>query len=138
SLVQDILNWTYVSNATGQPTAATPVITPATGTYTSAQSVTITDTTSGANIYYTTDGSQPTASSSLYSNAFTVSSTTTVKAIAIASGFNQSATATSVITISSQAQTSTPLISPGTGTYSSPQSVTITDATSGSNIYYTT
>jgi hypothetical protein len=100
--------------------------------------VTITDTTSGANIYYTTDGSQPSASSTLYGSPFTVSSTTTVKAIAFASGFTQSGTATSVITINSQAQTSTPLISPGTGTYSSPQSVTITDATSGSNIYYTT
>ena len=139
TLVQDIQTWTYVSNTTGgQPAAATPLISPATGTYASAQTVTVTDATSGANIYYTTDGSQPTASSTLYSNAFTVSSTTTVKAIAIASGFTQSNTATSVITINSQPQAATPSISPVSGTYTSAQTVTITDATSGSNIYYTT
>ena len=89
TLVQDILNWTYVSNGSAPPTAATPVISPTTGTYTSAQTVTITDATSGSNIYYTLDGNQPTSSSTAYNGSFTVSTTTTVKAIAIASGFSQ-------------------------------------------------
>jgi predicted histone-like DNA-binding protein len=40
----------------------------------------------GAEIHYTTDGSTPTAESALYSEAFTLSSTTTVKAIAIKDG----------------------------------------------------
>src|SRR5579859_7534859 len=134
---QEIFNWTYVSTTTGgQQTAATPVISPATGTFGSPQSVTITDATSGASIFYTLDGSQPTTSSTPYTGAFTVSATTTVEAIATATNFLQSATATSVITIS-QSQTATPLISPGTGTYSSPQTVNITDATSGSTIFYT-
>jgi Legume lectin domain/Chitobiase/beta-hexosaminidase C-terminal domain len=105
--VQDILNWTYVSTTTGGPQpAATPVISPTTGTYSSAQTVTITDATSGATIYYTTDGSQPTTSSTQYTGSFTVSSTTTVKAIATAPNFTQSATATSVITIQSGGSTS--------------------------------
>jgi hypothetical protein len=137
SSIQDILNWTFVSNSSGQPTTATPVISPSTGTYTAPQTVTIADSTSGSSIFYTLDGSQPSTSSTPYTAAFTVNSTTTVKAIATAPNFLQSVTATSVVTISSQAQTSTPLISPVTGTYSSPQTVNITDATSGSSIFYT-
>ena len=77
----------------------TPVITPATGTFTSAQSVTIKCNTTGADIYYTIDGSEPTESSTKYSNAFQVSATTTVKAIAVKSGYEDSSVATSTITI---------------------------------------
>ena len=40
----------------------------------------------GAEIHYTTDGNTPTAESTLYSEAFTLSDTTTVKAIAIKDG----------------------------------------------------
>ena len=40
----------------------------------------------GAAIHYTTDGTVPTAESTLYSEAFTLSATTTVKAIAIKDG----------------------------------------------------
>lgn len=77
---------------------ATPVITPATGTYTTAQEVSITCDTEGATIYYTTDGNDPTAESTQYTAAFTVSETTTVKAIAI-NGEYSSDIAESVITI---------------------------------------
>jgi hypothetical protein len=136
--VQDIMSWTYVSTTkAGLQTVATPVISPATGTFTSGQTVTITDSTSSSSIFYTLDGRQPTTSSTPYTSGFTVSTTTTVKAIATAPNFLQSATATSVITINSPSQASTPLISPVTGTYSSPQTVNITDATSGSTIFYT-
>jgi hypothetical protein len=91
---------TYTINAL--PPAATPVITPATGNYTSAQAVTITDTTPGASIFYALNGPAST-SSTKYTGPFTVSSTTTVNAIATAPNFSTSATATSAITI----QTST-------------------------------
>ena len=40
----------------------------------------------GAEIHYTTDGSAPTSESTLYSEAFTLSDTTTVKAVAIKDG----------------------------------------------------
>ena len=99
--IQEILGWTYSTGATGPPPAATPVITPATGSFTSAQMVSMTDTTSGASIFYTLDGTQPTASSTPYTVPFNVSSTTTVMAIATATNFSTSATATSVITIQS-------------------------------------
>jgi uncharacterized repeat protein (TIGR03803 family) len=117
--------------------AATPVISPVAGTYSSAQSVTITDSTAGATIYYTTNGTTPTASSSAYSGAITVSATETIEAIAIASGFSNSAVATAAYTIN-LAAAATPVISPTAGTFTSTQSVTITDATAGATIYYTT
>jgi hypothetical protein len=115
--------------------AATPVISPTAGTYSATQSVTITDSTAGATIYYTINGTTPTASSTLYSGAISVSATETVEAIAVASGFSNSAVASAIYTISLPA--ATPVISPAAGTYTSTQSVTITDATAGSTIYYT-
>ena len=54
--------------------------------FSSSTSVTITCTTSGAEIYYTTDGSEPSASSQKYTAPFTLSNTTTVKAAAIKGG----------------------------------------------------
>ncbi len=119
------------------PVVATPTFSPAAGTYSSAQSVTITDATSGATIYYTTNGSTPTTASSVYSSAIPVSVTETLEALATHSGDTNSAVASAVYTISLPV-VATPSFSPAAGTYSSAQSVTITDATSGATIYYTT
>nr|WP_223187738.1 chitobiase/beta-hexosaminidase C-terminal domain-containing protein [Streptomyces sp. CBMA29] len=82
-------------------TVATPTFSPAGGTFSSAQSVTISDATSGASIRYTLDGSTPTASSALYSAPLTISASTTVKAIGIKSGSTNSAVATASYTIGS-------------------------------------
>jgi N-acetylneuraminic acid mutarotase len=69
------------------PAAATPAFSLAQGTYTDLQTVTITDTTTNAIIYYTTDGTTPTASSTIYTAAIRVTATETLKAIAMASGY---------------------------------------------------
>lgn len=77
---------------------ATPTFTPAGGTYTSPQSVSIATTTTGASIYYTTNGETPTTSSHLYGTAITVDKNTTLKAIAYANGMaSDVATATYIM-----------------------------------------
>jgi uncharacterized repeat protein (TIGR03803 family) len=69
------------------PMVAAPTFSPAAGTYTSAQAVTISTTTSGASIRYTTDLSTPTETTgTLYTGPVTVSSPTILKAIAYLSG----------------------------------------------------
>jgi len=75
-----------------------PVITPATGTYSEAQTVTIT-AAEGNSIFYTLDGTDPSDASTLYEGPFTVSETTTIKAIATNDDDVASAVATSEITI---------------------------------------
>ena len=57
-----------------------PVITPDGGSFTGSQTVTITCATDGTAIHYTTDGAEPTASSTKYSGGFTITATTTIKA----------------------------------------------------------
>jgi RHS repeat-associated protein len=80
------------NSQTGSTPAATPVFSLASGAYSTPQTVTITDATSGATIYYTTDGSTPTTSSTIYTGAITVSSNETIEAIAGATGFTNSGT----------------------------------------------
>ncbi len=89
-----VINYTLPAN-----TCAAPTFDPAGGSYTSAQSVTISTTTDGATIYYTTDGSTPTTSSDVYSSAIPVSTTTTIKAIAVRNGYDNSSVASATYTI---------------------------------------
>jgi hypothetical protein len=126
-----------ISGTVTNPPAATPTFSPAAGAYTLPQTVTLSDTTSGAAIYYTTNGSTPSTSSTVYSGAIAVSATETLKAIAAASGYTNSAVATATYTIS-QAAAATPVFSLATGTYTSAQTMTIGDQTAGATIYYTT
>jgi hypothetical protein len=89
------------------PTAATPTFSPAPGNYPGAQQVTLADTTPGAVIHYTTDGTTPTSSSQTYvaGTPLSVTSTETVEAIAIANGYNNSAVASGTYTISAPVTT---------------------------------
>jgi Chitobiase/beta-hexosaminidase C-terminal domain/Legume lectin domain len=128
--------YTINSGSGGGPTA-TPTFTPAAGSYTGAQSVTISDATTGATIYYTTNGTTPTTASTVYTGPITVSASETLEAIAVASGQTASSVASAAYTISAPT-TATPTFTPAAGTYTSAQSVTIADATTGATIYYTT
>ncbi len=116
--------------------AATPTFSPVGGTYSSAQSVTISDATAGATIYYTTNGSKPTTASAVYSAPIPVSVSETLQAIAVASSSSASAVGSAAYTIPLPA--ATPTFSPAAGTYNGAQSVTIADAAAGATIYYTT
>jgi hypothetical protein len=81
------------------PTVATPTISPNGGSYTGSVLVTLQTATSAASIFYTTDGSAPTQSSTSYAGAFTLTGGSTVKAIAFKSGFNPSALASASFTV---------------------------------------
>ena len=76
------------------PTCAAPAFSPAAGTYTQPQSVTITCATEGATIYYTTNGDNPTVNSTVYAEPISVSTDMTIKAMATASGYDNSSIAT--------------------------------------------
>ncbi len=82
------------------PLAARPVFTPPGGACRSAQTISITDATPGATVYYTTDGTTRTTASTPYTGPIAVSGTETLQAIALAPGRTQSgiASATYVIT----------------------------------------
>ena len=81
------------------PTVATPTFNPAAGTYYEAQNVSIACLTEGATIHYTIDGSTPTENSPVYSTPLNINETTTVKAIAMKEGFNNSNVAEATYTI---------------------------------------
>ena len=99
---------------TAHPPAATPLFSLASGVYAGTQPVTLSDATPGAAIYYTTNGTQPTTSSSLYVSTISVSSSETIEAIAVASGYSQSAVASAAYTIPSVAQSAVFLNGNGT------------------------
>ncbi len=121
------------ANATALPAAPTPVISPPGGSFPSPQTVTITDSIGGAAIFYTTDGTMPSISSTPYSGPITVGTSETINAIATATGFSQSAVATAVFTI--PAPTTTVLVySPTTVFSGEPVTLTASVSSSGSPV----
>src|SRR6266851_191701 len=88
------------------PVAPVPTFWPVPGTYSPSPgaplTVTLADAAAGATIYFTMDGTSPTTSSAPFSGPFTVASTTTIQAIAVATGYSQSGIATGAFTITPQ------------------------------------
>jgi LruC domain-containing protein len=112
-----------------------PVFTPAGGTFNDVQTVTISSATSGATIRYTTDGSTPTASTgTVYSSPISVTTGMTIKAIAYKSGLIDSSVSSSVYIL----KCADPIFTPAAGGFDRPTTVTITSATPGATIRYTT
>lgn len=130
----------YATYSWGGSQVASPVFNPGAGTYRSALTVAISTTTSGATIRYTTDGSNPSATNgTLYTSPIAVNASTTLKAIGTAAGLTDSAVSTAIYTINlTPTQVAAPVFSPVGGTFASPVGVTITSATSGATIRYTT
>ncbi len=117
---------------------ATPSFSPVPGTYTTAQSVAISCSTSGAHIRYTTNGTTPTETSTLYSQPIIMplNSTTHLKAKAFLAGWTPSDAFLGTYTITGAV--ATPTFSPNPGVYQSARLVTISCATYGAQIRYTT
>jgi sugar lactone lactonase YvrE len=122
---------------TQEPVAATPVFTPAAGTYPAGQTITITSATATAQIYYTTNGSTPSKSSTLYTAPIALKTAEVLSAIAIASGYANSAVATASYSVEAS-PAATPTFSPAAGAYTEAQTVTIASTTPNATIYYTT
>ncbi|WIX86188.1 chitobiase/beta-hexosaminidase C-terminal domain-containing protein [Amycolatopsis sp. DG1A-15b] len=112
----DTPHFSYTVGGGGTTTVAAPTFSPPGGTYSSAQTVTISSATAGATIRYTVDGSTPTASSALYSAPISVPNSRTVNAIALKSGSTTSPVSSASYTIGTQAgcptQSDTPNFGP--------------------------
>ena len=125
------------------PTCATPTFTPTEGAFVGAQSVAINCATEGATIYYTTNGSNPTTSSSVYSSAISVSETTTIKAIAAKDGYNNSSVASATYTITQPLTTMDEIFAKATAVGGTATDVVVTfnnwivTGIKGSNAYVT-
>jgi len=116
------------------PPSATPTLSVAAGTYQNPQTVTMSDATAGASIYYTVTGVTPTVYSTKYTGPITVNSSMTLQAIAAVPGGPVSPIASAAYTIT---PSSTPTFSVPGGTYQVFKSVTMSDTTPGASIYYT-
>jgi hypothetical protein len=117
---------------------ATPTFSPAPGAYGSAQAVILSDATPTAVIHYTTNGTAPTPNSPVYSTAIPVSATTSIQAIAVLPGDNNSAIGSGTYFITILPTAATPTFNPLPGNYTSAQTVTLSDTTPGAVIHCTT
>lgn len=126
--------WEYQPSSGPLPTVAEPTFSVPPGSYSTPQSVTLSDATDGAYIYFTTDGTTPTIDSP-GTMPISVQHSETVKVMAVARGCLPSPVASATYTLPPQA--ATPTFSLPGGTYTSDQTVTISDGTAGATIYYT-
>jgi len=106
----------YGITGTTATDAATPTFSSGTGNYLTPQSISISSATSGAAIYYTTDGTTPDNTKTLYSDPVSVNATTTIKAIAYATGLNVSPVASAIYTFPVEAANIAALRAGTTGT----------------------
>ena len=107
------------------------------GAFAGSTTVTITCDTVDASIYYTTDGSEPSAENgTLYNSAIDVTNSVTIKAIALKDGCVLSAVVTKKLTNTSCVEI--PVLSVPAGDFWNTITVFVTGATSGATYYYTT
>lgn|GEM_PF-1391537 len=128
-----------VASAAYTFTASAPVFSPAPGGFPTETIVTVSSSTTGADIFYTLDGSdpsQPNNSSRRASNGMvTISATSTLKAVAVKTGFTNSSVTSGLYSINGSVADVT--FSPSGGQKTGSINVTLTTATQGATIRYT-
>lgn len=110
------------------------VISPPGGTFPAPQTVTVTTSTPNTIIHYTTDGSDPTEASEIYTSALTIDGNITLKARGFIAGWNPSSIASAGFTFNC----TVPSFNLNEGTYNNPISVILTTTTQDAEIRYTT
>ncbi|WP_221469074.1 chitobiase/beta-hexosaminidase C-terminal domain-containing protein [Cohnella nanjingensis] len=145
-VVNPVTNRIYVANqlsnsvtviqGSSRPQAAIPAASPPGGAVASGTEVSLSTPTSGATIHYTTDGSMPTVASAVYSTPIPVTGVMTIKAIAVKTGMTASPVMSESYTIMGQA--AIPAANPPGGAVASGTEVSLSTATSGATIHYTT
>jgi len=126
------------ANYTVMDKVATPTATPVAGAVAAGTTVTLSTATAGASIYYTTDGTNPSSGSTLYTVPISINVNVTIKAIAVKGGMSDSDILTAAYTILPPGQVATPAAIPGAGAVASGTTVTLSTTTAGASIYYTT
>lgn len=119
-----------------QHIVAAPIFDPPGGSFEEAQSVTITCSTSGATIYYSSNGADPTTISAIYDGTIIVPIATTIKAMACKDGWTTSPISTATYNVTQTV--AVPVFDPPDGTYDDAQNVSITCDTRVATIRYTT
>lgn len=129
---------TTTTNSTNRLVAKPPIITPEDGTeFFESQEVTITHKLDGMTIYYTTDGTEPTLESPIYTEPFEITDTTTIKAFAVKNNMDDSEVATATLTLKLR-DVKKPVIDPeGESEFTGSRLVEITCETEDATIYYT-
>lgn len=137
SMGDDYTNNNVTANI--RQSAAEPVSNISGGSYADSQTVSLSTGTSGADIYYTTNGTAPTTSSNKYKSPITISESCILQAFASKVGMNDSTVFSAQYNIGSEAPRMVSMIvaSPGGGIYSIPQAVTLSTTTENADIYYT-
>jgi hypothetical protein len=109
------------------------------GEYKAAQVVAITSETPNASIYYTVDGNPPNRASIPYTTTIAITSSSTLKAIAIKDGYEDSQVNSATYSIVNDDNVaSAPTISPPGGTFTAAQTVTLATTEPSGRIYFTT
>jgi formylglycine-generating enzyme len=116
-------------------TVDAPTFSLAAGSYGPAQSVELSTSTPDAVIYYTTDGSQPTMESVVYSAPINVATSMTLKAFAVKSGFSSSEVVEASYAINGQLPS--PAILIGDGAFGPAMVLSISSSVEDVVIYYT-
>jgi uncharacterized protein (TIGR02145 family) len=123
---------------------ANPTISPNGGTHNGSVTVSLSTTPADAQIYYTTNGNTPLLSpfpnsfTRLYSGPFTLTATSTVRAIGVKSGLTNSGVSVANFTVNALSSVAPVVFSPSPGVYTNAQSISMTSATPDAVIYYTT